>query len=165
MGQQASTPQPGTKIQVIGAGLSRTGTASFSSALSILLEGLVYHGGTQVTMGPPSEIKSWMKILRHRLTREPRDREEALKLIAKNLDGYAAVTDAPCAQLIPELLELYPDAMVICTVRNPEAWAKSHKQLRNLATSWFLRVVLLPLPGMRHFVKFLSLLRNLWQQV
>lgn len=71
----------------------------------------------------------------------------------------------PCAQLIPELLELYPDAMVICTVRDPEAWAKSHKQLRNLATSCFLRVVLLPLSGMRHFVRFISLLRNLWQQI
>ncbi|EAU29812.1 conserved hypothetical protein [Aspergillus terreus NIH2624] len=104
MGQQASTSQPGTKIQVIGAGLSRTGTASFSSALSILLEGPVYHGGTQATMGSPSEIRSWMKILRHRLTREPRDREEALKLIAKNLDGYAAVTDAPLRAADPRAL-------------------------------------------------------------
>jgi hypothetical protein len=61
MGQKASVPQPGARFQVIGAGLSRTGTASFSAALEILLDGPVYHGGTQITMGPPTEIKSWIQ--------------------------------------------------------------------------------------------------------
>ncbi|OGM40584.1 NAD dependent epimerase/dehydratase [Aspergillus bombycis] len=157
MGQQASTPQQGTKIQVIGAGLSRTGTASFSSALNILLEGPVYHGGTQVTMGPPKEIKSWIKIMRNCMTGVPQDREKALTLLEETLDGYAAITDVPGSQLVPELLELYPDAMVICTVRDPEAWFKSYMQVRDLATLWFLPAVLLPLPGMRHFVEWISL--------
>lgn len=65
MGNQASVPKPGTEFQVIGAGLSRTGTASFSEALRILLGGPVYHGGTQVTLGPPAEIQSWIKLLSH----------------------------------------------------------------------------------------------------
>ena len=58
-------PQPGAKLQVIGAGLSRTGTAAFSQALSILLEGPVYHGGTQSTLGPERNIKSWIQALSH----------------------------------------------------------------------------------------------------
>lgn len=65
MGSQASVPKPGAEFQVIGAGLSRTGTASFSEALRILLDGPVYHGGTQTTLGKPVEIKSWITILKH----------------------------------------------------------------------------------------------------
>ena len=65
MGNQPSLPKPGTKFQVIGAGLPRTGTASFSEALRILLEGPVYHGGTQVTLGPSKEIRSWITLLSH----------------------------------------------------------------------------------------------------
>ncbi|CAI7678995.1 unnamed protein product [Penicillium pancosmium] len=62
-------------------------------------------------------------------------------LLRQRLD----VTDAPAAQLVPEILEIYPDAKVICTVRDPEAWTKSLAQIRNLALMWFLRAVLLPL--------------------
>jgi hypothetical protein len=58
MGNQLSAPKPGTEFQVIGAGLSRTGTASFSKALRILLDRLVYHGGTQTTLGDKVEMKS-----------------------------------------------------------------------------------------------------------
>ena len=65
MGNQPSVPKPGTEFQVIGAGLSRTGTASFSEALRILLDGPVYHGGTQTTLGKPIEIKTWIKVLSH----------------------------------------------------------------------------------------------------
>ncbi|KAE8325388.1 NAD dependent epimerase/dehydratase [Aspergillus sergii] len=162
MGQQASTPSPGTKIQVIGAGLPRTGTASFSAALNILLQGPIYHGGTQNTMGPPIEIKSWIQILRHWLSPNPQDRQITLNLLKQRLDGYAAITDAPGAQLVPELLELYPDAKVICTVRDPDAWIKSMDQVAGLATLWFLRVVLLPLPGMRHFVDYTDVLSGQW---
>jgi len=65
MGNQASAPVPGTTLQVFGAGWSRTGTASLSAALEILLDGPVYHCGTQVTLGPPHEIRSWIKLLDH----------------------------------------------------------------------------------------------------
>ena len=36
------------KIEVIGAGLGRTGTMSFSAALEKLLEGPVYHSGNML---------------------------------------------------------------------------------------------------------------------
>lgn len=110
MGQKASVPQPGTSIQVIGAGLSRTGPASFSEALQILLDGPIYHGGTQDTMGPPIEIKSWIEILQLWLAGDESDRHNVLKFMQRRLDGYAGITDAPGSQLVPELLELYPDA-------------------------------------------------------
>ncbi|KAI2969827.1 hypothetical protein CBS147352_2459 [Aspergillus niger] len=166
MGQTPSTPQPGTKLQVIGAGLPRTGTASFSAALAILLDGPVYHGGTQTTIGPPDEITTWMKIMRLVLNENPLDRQQALTLIDHQLDGYAAITDAPGSQLVPELVEVYPDAKVICTVRDPVAWGKSMTQVEGLVRSpWFLRVMLLPLPGMRHFVDYLGLTALQWRRL
>ncbi|GLA51736.1 hypothetical protein AnigIFM63604_008349 [Aspergillus niger] len=163
MGQKASVPQPGAKLQVIGAGLSRTGTASFSAALNILLDGPVYHGGTQITIGPSTEIKSWITILRNWLS--GKNHQNILAMMKDRTDGYVAITDAPGSQFVPELLEIYPESKVICTVRDADAWVKSMTQIQGLATLWFLRAVLLPLPGMRHFVDYISLLQAQWDKV
>jgi hypothetical protein len=165
MGQQASTPQSGKQIQVIGAGLPRTGTASFSAALSHLLDGPVYHGGTQTTLGDPIEIKSLIQIINLWVSASPQDNKTALAMLKERLDGYVAVTDSPCAQFTPELLTLYPDAIVVCTVRDPAAWYKSMGQTAGLATMWFLGVVLLPLPGMRHFTNYIRALTAQWLRV
>ncbi|KAE8166020.1 hypothetical protein BDV40DRAFT_256633 [Aspergillus tamarii] len=113
-------------------------------------------------MGPPIEIQSWIQILHHWLSPNPQDQQITLNLLKQRLDGYAAITDAPGAQLVPELLELYPDAKVICTVRDPAAWTKSIDQVASLSTLWFLRVVLLPLTGMRHFVEYIDVLGGQW---
>ena len=162
MGQQASVPEPGVKLQVIGAGLSRTGTASFSRALEILLHGPVYHGGTQTTLGPEIEIKSWIQILSHWPARNDADKRLILDLMAGRLAGYAATTDAPASGLVPELMELYPDAKIVCTVRDPKAWAKSVEAISNTTTMWFLRFVLFPLPALRYFVDYINVLREAW---
>ena len=98
----------------------------------------------------------------------PRSRDQVaekavnLDLMASRLDGYAAVTDAPASGLVPELLELYPDAKVICTVRDPKSWKKSMEGVANAATLWFLRFVLFPLPALRHFVDYINVLRAAW---
>ncbi|KAL4974587.1 P-loop containing nucleoside triphosphate hydrolase protein [Aspergillus desertorum] len=159
MGQTASAPKPGTQIQVIGAGLPRTGTTSFSSALAILLGSPVYHTGTQITAGPPAELKAWIRILRAWIDG---DRRTVLSLLKSRLTGYAAITDTPGCQLVPELLELYPDAKVICTVRDSDAWERSMTQAHSMTVLSFLKLLLLPLPGMRHFVDFTWLVRRLW---
>ncbi|KAF2503252.1 hypothetical protein BU16DRAFT_34244 [Lophium mytilinum] len=159
MGQEASQPRPGTSLQVIGAGLSRTGTASLSQALEILLDAPVYHGGTQTCLGPPSHITSWIQILKHTPIRSLSDRAFVLRTLKSTLDGYAATTDTPGAQFVPELLELYPDAKVICTVRDPDEWAKSIGATSQQALQWYLRVVLLPLTTMRHFPAYLDALQ------
>jgi hypothetical protein len=165
MGAQPSTPKPGTEFQVIGAGLSRTGTASFSEALRILLEGPVYHGGTQSTLGPPVEIKSLTRILTklfHYPERTNANEQEGLRLIKERFNGYAAVTDAPASGLVPELLKLHPNAKVICTVRDPKAWEKSMEGVASVSTMAFLNVILFPVPGMRHFPNYINKLREQW---
>lgn len=103
-------------------GLPRTGTASFSAALSILLNGPVYHGGTQnLVSGDPHHIKTWIDILSRTPYKSAADKEYVKQKIKAITDGYVAVADTPHALFVEELMELYPAAKVVCTVRDPDA--------------------------------------------
>ncbi|KAK1754400.1 P-loop containing nucleoside triphosphate hydrolase protein [Echria macrotheca] len=161
MGNEQSLPQPGAKLRVIGAGYPRTGTESLSKALALLLHGPVYHGGTQITRGPPSRIKAWTRLLTHYPPQSAADRALIQSILENELSGFAATTDAPAAFLVPELLQIHPSAIVIVTTRDVAAWERSIGGVATLATLWFLRAVLLPLPTMRHFVGYIDRLREL----
>ncbi|KAJ5765138.1 NAD dependent epimerase/dehydratase [Penicillium odoratum] len=165
MGQSPSVPQAGTSIQVIGAGLPRTGTASLSAALEILLDGPTFHCGTQATLGPPVQRQIWMQALKHWAAGEEADQKAVLGLLARQFDGYAATTDAPGGQFVPELMVLYPDAKVICTVRDPVSWETSMSHVMHYTFLWFLRGVLFPLPGMRYFMDYLALVAGQWKRL
>ncbi|CAO2653408.1 Nn.00g028190.m01.CDS01 [Neocucurbitaria sp. VM-36] len=162
MGQAPSSPRPGTPFHVIGAGLPRTGTSSLNLALSILFNAPCYHGGTQATLGPETEIKSLITLLRAYPPTSPSSRNLIHKILKERLDGYAAVTDSPCNGLVEELLQLYPDAKVICTVRDPQAWVSSMQTVANASTLSFLRFMLFLLPTMRFFPDYVDALRNQW---
>jgi hypothetical protein len=43
--------------------------------------------------------------------------------------SYVALADSPAALFLSELIELYPDATVICSMRDNEAWVKSVRAL------------------------------------
>ncbi|KAK6070019.1 hypothetical protein SCUP515_08697 [Seiridium cupressi] len=123
MGQEASTPVPGTKFpESFGAGLPRIRTASLAKALEILLQGPVYHGGTQV----------------HSPIRSAADKTFILATILGAMQGYAATTDVPAMLFVPELMKLHPDAKVVCTVRDPDAWAKSIDATSQQSLAWYL---------------------------
>lgn len=103
-------------------GLPRTGTASFSAALSILLNGPVYHGGTQnLVSGDSHHIKTWIDILSRTPYKSAADKEYVKAKIKAITDGYVAVADTPHSLFVEELMDLYPDAKVVCTVRDPDA--------------------------------------------
>jgi hypothetical protein len=154
MGAEASKPQQGAKFQVIGAGLSRTGTASFSEALRILLNGPVYHCGTQETRGDGQSVQTWLKILPLYPISNEADHKTTLSVLGKELDGYVAMTDGPGNLYVKELMEMYPQAVVICTTRDPKPWAASLQKVADKTTLWYLNIVLWPIGSMRHFVKF-----------
>lgn len=162
MGQQYSQPRPGTKLQVIGAGLPRTGTASISRALEILLDGPVYHGGTQAFLGPEREIKTWIQVLNQWRPEAISIKHSNLDLIKERVDGFVAITDSPGSTLVRELMAIYPDAKVICTVRDVDAWERSMATVSTKSTQWFLRFVLFPLPSLRYFVDYINALRQQW---
>ena len=72
------------------------------------------------------------------------------------------MTNSPCNGLVHELLALYPDAVVICSIRDPDPWVKSMATVANAAKIRFLRFVLFWLPGMRHFPTYIDMLRRQW---
>jgi hypothetical protein len=165
MGQTYSQPQDGAEVRVIGAGLSRTGTASFSRALEILLDGPVFHGGTQIVRGPEAEIKSWIKLLAQWPPHNEAIKRENLQIIRARTKGFVAVTDTPGCGLVSELMTLYPNAKVICTVRDAAAWEKSMAGLSSAVTQSALRFILFPLPTMRYFVEYANVLIPQWDHL
>ncbi|KAH3915180.1 hypothetical protein HBI56_014510 [Parastagonospora nodorum] len=162
MGQEPSQPRAGSSIQVIGAGLPRTGTTSLALALSILLAGPLYDRGAQIWHGRPSDYSDLIKMLHKTPMKSASDRRFILRTLRHILDGCIATTDTPGAQFVPELLEIWPDTKVICTIRDRKEWATSINQIGRASgsRSWMLSLVLLLLPGLRYFTTYVSALQH-----
>jgi hypothetical protein len=99
-------------IEVIGAGFGRTGTMSLKVALEELGFGPCYH--MIELFGHPEHVELWEAAVEGR----PVDWEELF-------DGYRATSDWPACSFYKELMERYPDAKVILTVRDPDRWYES----------------------------------------
>jgi hypothetical protein len=103
-------------------GLSRTGTSSLRQALIDLGIHDVYHFTSVVTENPP-DAKLWVQALEWKLEGKgtwTKDDWDAL------LGHCMAVSDHPCLTFTDELLETYPDAKAILTVRdNVDVWHES----------------------------------------
>ena len=95
-------------LRVVGAGLGRTGTHSLKLALEQLLGAPCYH--MLEVINRPDQAEAWAGALRE----EPD--------WARLLSGYAATVDWPAAAFWPELSRFAPDAVVVLSVRDPQAW-------------------------------------------
>ncbi|CAM1511898.1 Fc.00g094110.m01.CDS01 [Cosmosporella sp. VM-42] len=111
---------------------------------------------------PKIEIKTWIKILSQWPSKDERTNRMNLDVIKSRTDGYVAITASPGCSMVPELMTLYPDAKVICTVRGFEAWEKSMQGVASASTRWFLRFVLFLFPSLRFFVDYINGLRQQW---
>ena len=99
-------------LKVIGAGFGRTGTLSLKSALEKIGFGPCYH---MIEVFPrPDHVAMW-----HRLAFENQIDWDAL------FEGFQATVDWPSARWWREIAAHYPDAKVLLSVRDPEAWYKS----------------------------------------
>ncbi|KZO97746.1 hypothetical protein CALVIDRAFT_461360, partial [Calocera viscosa TUFC12733] len=104
-------------LQVIGAGLSRTGTVSLHAALTILGFGPCHHGA--VPLQSPSRSIALIKALNGKSLCEPTDFRALMY-------GYRATVDIPLCNFVPELLGAFPKAKVVLSVRDsPKQWWKS----------------------------------------
>ncbi|CAO2653459.1 Nn.00g028700.m01.CDS01 [Neocucurbitaria sp. VM-36] len=147
MGGVPSVPHDRTRtLRVIGAGYSRTGTVSMAMALEKLLDGPVMHGGSQLLGREDAYVKLWSRILSER-----HNRPVLLKLLREATAGFVAITDAPGNCFVEELLELYPDAQVVCVRRNRETWWKSWEAVTKTADAGYLNWFLAVVPGKRWF--------------
>lgn len=110
-------------VKVIGAGWSRSGTQSLQKAIEILgLGGPCYHMGEAWSHAHSSQ---WTKVADSiEGTTSTAATSDNLHSIF-NTRGYAATCDYPSAVYWKQQLELYPDAKVILTYREPEEWYES----------------------------------------
>lgn len=99
-------------IEVIGAGMGRTGTLSLKRALEEL--GYIKTHHMFELMLAPAQLPYWKELYKTKTT----DYDTMLK-------GFTAVVDFPGALFYKELMEKYPNAKVILTARDPEKWYKS----------------------------------------
>ncbi|HIG41828.1 MAG: sulfotransferase family protein [bacterium] len=99
-------------LKVIGAGFGRTGTLSMKMALEQLGLGPCHH--MMEVFGKPDHIALWQAAG----SGKPVDWEEVF-------EGYNSAVDWPVCYFWRELIELYPDAKVILTKRDADAWFKS----------------------------------------
>ena len=101
-------------MKLIGAGLPRTATLTQRAALEILGLEPCYH--MQNVFADMSEVARWRDVLDGRLP------------AAELLDRYAAVVDWPGSYYYAELMQAYPDAKVLLSVRDGMAWAESMRK-------------------------------------
>jgi len=99
-------------LKVVGAGFGRTGTLSLKIALEKLGFGPCYHMAE--VFPRPQHVAMW-----HRLAFEHQMDWDQL------FDGFHATVDWPSARWWREIAAHYPDAKVLLSVRDPEAWYAS----------------------------------------
>jgi hypothetical protein len=99
-------------LRVVGAGLGRTGTLSLKLALERLLGAPCYH--MLEVFSHPEHVAAWHAAARGR----PPDWRALFA-------GYRAVVDWPAASFWPELSAAFPDAVVLLSVRDADAWWRS----------------------------------------
>lgn len=101
-------------LEVIGAGLGRTGTLSLKSALERLGLAPCYH--MMEALGHPPHAETWLRAS----DGEDVDWEEVFA-------GYRATVDWPACAFWQELIAAYPDAKVLLSVRPSDRWYASFR--------------------------------------
>lgn len=100
-------------LQLIGAGLPRTGTSSLRAALRYLLNAPIYH--MSEAFAHPEHAATWVNAIEG----NPPEWETFLA-------GYAAGVDAPFSNCWRDLAAAFPGAPVLLSHRgDPEIWYRS----------------------------------------
>ncbi len=137
-------------LKVIGAGFGRTGTRSLKTALEELGYVRCYHMVEIVKN--PSHLKRWADIMQ-----------------GGNADwdslfqGYQAAMDWPVAAYYKDLMNVYPEAKVILTVRDPDSWYRSIMTTLYQAGRGFFGRVTRIIPSVHQFLTAME--KAIWQGV
>jgi hypothetical protein len=128
-------------FKVIGAGFGRTGTSSLQVALEELLGGKCYH--MKDIMLQPAQLQAW-----HDFAVGKTPVMDWKRLFA----GYTAAVDCPVCMYYEELMEAFPEARVILTVRDPQHWWKSFNRLMSIVDK--ARLLRFLAPKLRKVARF-----------
>ena len=119
-------------MKVLGAGFGRTGTMSLKIALEKLGIGPCYH--MREVVSHPSHIKIWYDISRGEYPNWDR-----------LFSGFNSAVDFPVCLFYEELVNKFPDAKFILTLRDFDTWYESTAntiyKVPTMLPDWFKRVV------------------------
>lgn len=119
-------------MKVLGAGFGRTGTMSLKIALEKLGIGPCYH--MREVVSHPSHIKIWYDISRGEHPNWDR-----------LFSGFNSAVDFPVCLFYEELVNKFPDAKFILTLRDFDTWYESTAntiyKVPTMLPDWFKRVV------------------------
>ncbi|HLZ09370.1 MAG TPA: sulfotransferase, partial [Chloroflexota bacterium] len=99
-------------MKLIGAGFGRTGTASLQLALNTLGYGPCYH--MLEVFKNPEHVAFWDRA----------SRGEKVDF-ATFFENWTSTVDWPACTFYKELMEIYPSAKVLLSLRDPERWYAS----------------------------------------
>jgi Sulfotransferase domain len=99
-------------LRVVGAGLGRTGTTSLKQALELLLDEPCYH--MLEVRERPGDPDVWGDAY-----------EGRLPAWDDFFDGYQSTVDWPAAPFWSDISNTFPDALILLSVRDADAWWKS----------------------------------------
>src|SRR6185312_3852289 len=148
---------PSTKrsqvMKLIGAGLPRTGTLSQKIALEMLGLAPCYHMVNVLT--DLDETARWRRAVDGDLS------------VTEIFEGFEATVDWPGSFFYPDLIDLYPDAKVLLSVRPSDRWARSMRD-----TIWgviYGDILIRPLSDARRTVDpqwddYITLVSEMWQR-
>src|SRR5918993_2309140 len=102
-------------MRVVGAGFGRTGTTSLKAALEELGFGPSY--SLSEVFANPQHVGFWEEAVGCHIREKP-DWEGFFA-------GYGVAVDWPACSFYEELMEAFPEAPVILTVRDPAPWYES----------------------------------------
>ena len=133
-----------SELVVIGAGLPRTGTLSTKTALEQLFGGECYH--MRSLFGPKGNerVIFWKGLQTGEIPTTPESFRDHF-----GKDGFVAAVDYPPSHYYKTIMEAYPKAKVVLTVREPERWYLSVYNTvfnfvyvfpRTWPYSWFYRI-------------------------
>eukprot|EP00188_Purpureofilum_apyrenoidigerum_P001859 Plantae.Rhodophyta-Purpureofilum_apyrenoidigerum.ctg20757.p1 GENE.Plantae.Rhodophyta-Purpureofilum_apyrenoidigerum.ctg20757~~Plantae.Rhodophyta-Purpureofilum_apyrenoidigerum.ctg20757.p1 ORF type:complete len:299 (-),score=58.96 Plantae.Rhodophyta-Purpureofilum_apyrenoidigerum.ctg20757:236-1090(-) len=141
------------RLQVIGAGVGRTGTKSLRDAL-VILGYPCYHMFEVFRKGVP-EVEKWRVVLQAK-RREILKNEEKLEVPREAwmalFEEYKAAVDFPACIFYKDLKQQYPHAKVILTVRSRESWYASVEE--TIGASFTKRRYRFANAVLRHFSSF-----------
>ena len=137
-------------LKIIGAGFGRTGTTSMKEALELLGYDKCHH--MREVMASGKQVEMFDRISRNVEV----DWDDVFA-------GFEAAVDWPAAALYKELMEKYPDAKVILTARDPEAWYESTRETIYALSNSVPPVISLLIPRVRNIMAMVK--RLIWEGV
>ncbi|KAK4063336.1 uncharacterized protein Triagg1_9487 [Trichoderma aggressivum f. europaeum] len=135
----------GPQMRVIGAGLPRCATSSLQAALESPHLGFFPCMHMAHVMPSNERAEIVLKAM------QERDKEKRQALLHKIFDGYQATTDFPGFWFLDDLMDMYPDALLVLNQRKggDKSWLQSWNSSIAFFRTWTYLLLCLPVKNDR----------------